>query len=106
MRQSRTFHTLADGPKSGVQLADGIKWITYGQKIDNQDATLGYAQYKDGRTLGEAAGQWITDTQGGKAKVIILGYEKGVWGQQRGSPRDPRGLLNIDCGRSPFPIAA
>ena len=65
--------------------ADGIKWITYGQKIDNQDATVGYAQYKDGRTLGEAAGQWITDTQGGKAKVMILGYEKGVWGQQRGS---------------------
>lgn len=65
--------------------ADGIKWITYGQKIDNQDATVGYAQYKDGRTLGEVAGQWITDTQAGKAKVVILGYEKGVWGQQRGS---------------------
>jgi ribose transport system substrate-binding protein len=65
--------------------ADGIKWITYGQKIHNQDATVGYAQYKDGHTLGEAAGQWIIDTQGGKAKVIILGYEKGVWGQQRGS---------------------
>lgn len=64
---------------------DGIKWITYGQKIDNQDATVGYAQYKDGRSLGEAAGRWITDTQGGKAKVVILGYEKGVWGQQRGS---------------------
>lgn len=65
--------------------ADGIKWITYGQKIDNQDATVGYAQYHDGRTLGEYAGQWITDKQGGKAKVVILGYEKGVWGQQRGS---------------------
>ena len=66
-------------------MAGGTKWITYGQKIDNQDATVGYAQYKDGRTLGEAAGQWITDTQSGKAKVVILGYEKGVWGQQRGS---------------------
>jgi ribose transport system substrate-binding protein len=65
--------------------ADGIKWITYGQKIDNQDATVGYAQYADGHTLGQAAGKWITDTQGGKAKVVILGYEKGVWGQQRGS---------------------
>lgn len=63
----------------------GVVWITYGQKIENQDATVGYAQYPDGRTLGEYAGTWVTDTQGGKAKVIILGYEKGVWGQQRGS---------------------
>lgn len=63
----------------------GIVWITYGQKIQNQDATVGYAQYPDGRTLGEYAGTWVTDKQGGKAKVIILGYQKGVWGQQRGS---------------------
>ncbi|WP_395773375.1 sugar ABC transporter substrate-binding protein [Agrobacterium pusense] len=63
----------------------GIVWITYGQKIKNQDATVGYAQYPDGRKLGEYAGSWITDKQGGKANVIILGYEKGVWGQQRGS---------------------
>lgn len=64
--------------------AAGVKWITYGQKIENQDATVGYAQYADGRQLGEYAGQWITDKMGGKSKVIILGYEKGVWGQQRG----------------------
>jgi ribose transport system substrate-binding protein len=64
--------------------ASGIKWITYGQKIENQDATVGYAQYHDGRTLGEYAGQWITDKLGGKARVVILGYQKGVWGQQRG----------------------
>ncbi|QPM90561.1 sugar ABC transporter substrate-binding protein [Pseudooceanicola algae] len=63
----------------------GIVWITYGQKIENQDATVGYAQYPDGRQLGEYAGQWVTDTLDGKAKVIILGYEKGVWGQQRGA---------------------
>lgn len=63
----------------------GIVWITYGQKIQNQDATVGYAQYPDGRTLGEYAGSWITEKQGGKAKVIVLGYQKGVWGQQRGS---------------------
>lgn len=62
----------------------GIIWITYGQKIENQHATVGYAQYDDGFKLGEYAGQWITDTQGGNAKVIVLGYEKGAWGQQRG----------------------
>ncbi|SHO65596.1 ribose transport system substrate-binding protein [Pseudoxanthobacter soli DSM 19599] len=63
----------------------GVVWITYGQKIENQDATVGYAQYPDGRQLGEYAGQWVTDKLGGKAKAIILGYEKGIWGQQRGS---------------------
>jgi ribose transport system substrate-binding protein len=64
--------------------ADGIKWITYGSKLENQDATVGYAQYDDGHTLGAYAGTWVTKTQGGKAKVAILGYEKGAWGQQRG----------------------
>ncbi len=63
----------------------GVKWITYGQKIDNQNATVGYAQYHDGHALGEYAGKWITNTLGGKANVVILGYEKGVWGQQRAS---------------------
>ncbi len=63
----------------------GVIWITYGQKIENQDATVGYAQYPDGRTLGEYAGTWVTEKEGGKANVIILGYEKGVWGQQRGA---------------------
>lgn len=65
-------------------MAAGVKWITYGQKITNQNATVGYAQYDDGHTLGAYAGKWITETQGGKAQVVILGYEKGVWGQQRG----------------------
>lgn len=62
----------------------GIKWITYGDTIKNQNATVGYAQYDAGRRLGEYAGQWVTDTLGGMAKVAILGYEKGSWGQARG----------------------
>ncbi len=62
----------------------GIKWITYGDKLKNQDATVGYAQYNDGHKLGAYAGQWITKTLGGTAKVAILGYEKGSWGQLRG----------------------
>jgi ribose transport system substrate-binding protein len=76
--QPAAFESVAKQARAG-----SIKWITYGQKIENQDATVGYAQYHDGRTLGEYAGQWITDTLGGKARVVILGYQKGVWGQQR-----------------------
>ncbi|MCB1469788.1 MAG: sugar ABC transporter substrate-binding protein [Rhizobiaceae bacterium] len=63
----------------------GIQWITYGEKIENQSATVGYAQYDDGRRLGEYAGQWINDNLGGTAKVAVLGYEKGSWGQKRGN---------------------
>lgn len=63
----------------------GIPWITYGEKIENQSATVGYAQYDDGRRLGEYAGQWVTDNLGGTAKVAFLGYEKGSWGQLRGN---------------------
>ena len=33
--------------------------------------------------LGEYAGSWVTSTLGGKANAVILGYKKGVWGQQR-----------------------
>lgn len=62
----------------------GVKWITYGDKIENQDATVGYAQYDDGHRLGEYAGQWVTENLAGNAKVAILGYEKGSWGQARG----------------------
>ncbi|MEI5682714.1 sugar ABC transporter substrate-binding protein [Mesorhizobium sp. CGMCC 1.15528] len=62
----------------------GIKWITYGETLKNQDATVGYAQYDDGRRLGEYAGQWIAEKLGGKAKVAILGYQKASWGQLRG----------------------
>ncbi len=77
-------------PKVFVALAKqahdaGIKWITYGDKIENQDATVGYAQYDDGYRLGEYAGKWVTQNLDGSAKVAILGYQKGSWGQLRGN---------------------
>lgn len=62
----------------------GIYWITYGDRLKNQDATVGYQQYDDGRKLGEYAGTWITENLGGKAEVAILGFATMVWGQQRG----------------------
>lgn len=65
--------------------AAGIKWITYGETLENQDATVGYAQYDDGFRLGEYAGKWITETLGGEANVAVLGYEVASWGQLRGN---------------------
>lgn len=64
--------------------AAGIKWITYGETLENQDATVGYAQYDDGFRLGAYAGEWITETLGGEANVALLGYEVASWGQLRG----------------------
>ena len=64
--------------------AAGIKWITYGSKLQNEDAQVGFRQYEDGVPLGQAAGKWINEQLGGKAKVAILGYEQGDWGRRRG----------------------
>lgn len=63
--------------------AAGLYWITYGDRIKNQDATVGYDQYSDGRKLGEYAGKWINENLGGKAKVAVLGFDLMIWGQSR-----------------------
>ncbi|EWY40720.1 hypothetical protein N825_32860 [Skermanella stibiiresistens SB22] len=78
--QPAVFETIAKQAREA-----GIKWITYGEKLTNQDATVGYAQYDDGRKLGEYAGKWVNETLGGTAKVVVLGYEKATWGQLRGN---------------------
>lgn len=62
----------------------GIKWITYGETLKNQDSTVGYSLYEDGRRLGEYAGEWVTQNLDGKANVVLLGYERATWGQLRG----------------------
>jgi ribose transport system substrate-binding protein len=79
--QPKVFEAIAKQAREA-----GIKWITYGETLQNQDATVGYAQYDDGKRLGEAAGEWVEKnfTAAAPAKVVILGYEKGSWGQLRG----------------------
>ncbi len=79
--QPKVFEAIAAQAR-----AAGIKWITYGETLENQDATVGYAQYDDGKRLGEHAGEWIEAnfTTAAPAKVVILGYDKGSWGQLRG----------------------
>jgi ribose transport system substrate-binding protein len=72
----------------------GSKWITYAGKLENQDATVGFDHYGGGFKLGEYAGKWMKENSGQKHQVVILGYEKGVWGQNRAKGiRD--GLLSI-----------
>jgi ribose transport system substrate-binding protein len=72
------FETLAKQAREA-----GIYWITYGDRIKNQDATVGYDQYNDGRKLGEYAGKWINENLGGKAQVAVLGFTLMIWGQAR-----------------------
>lgn len=79
----------APEPKAFAGLAKqareaGLKWVAYGEPVENQSLAIGYSQYEDGRRLGEYAGKWINDNLGGKAKVAYLGYEKAKWGQLRG----------------------
>jgi len=61
----------------------GTIWMTYGETLENQDATVGFSQEADGRKLGEYAGQWITENLDGKAQVAILGYDLATWGRLR-----------------------
>lgn len=79
--QPKVFEAIAKQARDA-----GIKWITYGETLQNQDATVGYAQYDDGKRLGENAGEWVEKnfTAAKPAKVVLLGYEKGSWGQLRG----------------------
>ncbi len=61
----------------------GVFWITYGDRIKNQDATVGYDQFNDGRRLGEYAGKWINENLKGEANVALLGFTLMIWGQSR-----------------------
>ena len=61
----------------------GVKWITYAGKIENQDATVGFSHYDNGFTLGEYAGKWMKENPDKEHQIILLGYEKGAWGQER-----------------------
>jgi ribose transport system substrate-binding protein len=63
--------------------AKGIKWITYGSALKNQDGQIDLQQQIGGRTIGKLAGEWITKNLNATAKVALLTYEKGDWARQR-----------------------
>lgn len=66
--------------------AKGIKWITYGVPLDEQDAVIDFQLKLGGETLGKLAGEWIAenkDALGGKAKVALLTFEEGAWARDR-----------------------
>ncbi|MDQ4501793.1 sugar ABC transporter substrate-binding protein [Sinomonas sp. ASV322] len=63
--------------------AAGIKWVTFGDSIPDQDATLGFPHSEAGQKLGQAAGDWITKQLGGHAKVAILSWAPAEYARQR-----------------------
>jgi ribose transport system substrate-binding protein len=63
--------------------AKGIKWITYGSALKNQDGMIDMQQQEGGRIIGKLAGDYVNDKLGGKAEVALLTYEKGDWARQR-----------------------
>jgi ribose transport system substrate-binding protein len=63
--------------------AAGVKWVTFGDSIPNQDATLGFPHAEAGQQLGTAAGEWITEHAGGKAKVAILADSPAAYARER-----------------------
>src|SRR5262249_49357412 len=63
--------------------AAGIVWVTYADRLKNQDGTLTWPHYKGGYLLGQAAARYINSKLGGKAKVALLTFEKGAWARNR-----------------------
>lgn len=61
----------------------GIKWITYANQIQNQDATLGFDHVAGGTAIGKSACEYAKANLSGTAKVAILTFEKGPWAQKR-----------------------
>lgn len=61
----------------------GIKWITYGSALKNQDGQIDLQQHLGGETIGKMAGEWLTRRHDGEGKVALLTYEKGEWARQR-----------------------
>ncbi len=64
-------------------MAAGIKWVTFGNSIPHQDATLGFPHSEAGEELGEAAGSWITAKLGGKTKIGILADSPAEYARER-----------------------
>jgi ribose transport system substrate-binding protein len=75
----------------------GIIWITYAEKLENQDATVGFSQYESAEQLGQYAGEWINEKLGGKANVVILGFESAFWGRSRADGIQ-KGLMDVAPG--------
>jgi ribose transport system substrate-binding protein len=63
--------------------AAGIKWVTYANKVDEQDATLGFDHVAGGNAIGKQACEYAKTKLGGSAKAVLLTYEKGPWAQRR-----------------------
>ena len=58
-------------------------WVTYGGDLERQSSSLQFSFYDSGTMLGEHAGEWITETLDGDAKILVLGDRSIQLGQER-----------------------
>lgn len=61
----------------------GVKWVTFADSIENQDATLGFPHKEAGEELGKAAAEWINANLGGEAEVGILALSTASYARER-----------------------
>lgn len=63
----------------------GIPWVTYAAKLKNEDGTVTWDHYKGGYVLGQEFARWLKSNPSthGKAKVLLLTFEKGEWSRLR-----------------------
>lgn len=63
--------------------AAGKLWITYAGDLEAQTTSLKFSFEKSGRMLGEAAGEWATQTTGGHGKVLVIEDQLTQIGRER-----------------------
>jgi ABC-type sugar transport system substrate-binding protein len=62
-----TMESLASQAKQ-----KGLKWVTYGGSMTNQNGAINFSPYQSGLALGENAAKWANDNLGGKGQVALL----------------------------------
>lgn len=61
----------------------GRYWVSYANSVAAQDAKIDLNAYEAGYALGEHAGNWINETQGGKAQVLVIDENTMEFSRQR-----------------------
>lgn len=60
----------------------GVVWVTYADRLKNEDATVTWPHYEGGYILGRSAANFI-NAHGGNSEVALLTYQSGSWARSR-----------------------